>query len=358
MTTVAFALHLRVTVFLCLLGDSCPLGSISLLQPANQSPTAANAHPSPNAGSSSAGLILSPASDPIPSRLVRRIQAGEFIEMRELLADNISLYNRSSELQGISPISVLPPSLRPQIREVPSLISWVYCFAAYTAVRTQDPLTRDMLSYARLIIREALRHGGRGWQEYDRSFRRQLAIDTSQPWNVLNPSLQASTLVGSGVGPRTWCSLCHEPDHSLLQCALASLQQGVTNIPTTSSGPRHMGRYPLRPQPRPETRERICVSWNYGFIIYPATCVFRHVCAVCKLEHKAISCPSAPENSPYRRKALRRPPVTRALPTCCFDCLTYQLNSLVDHNYYIAFDYTHLLVVQSISLIVKIHLSF
>ena len=33
--------------------------------------------------------------------------------------------------------------------------------------RTQDPLTRQMLAYARLIIQEALRHSGGGWAEYD-----------------------------------------------------------------------------------------------------------------------------------------------------------------------------------------------
>ncbi len=33
------------------------------------------------------GLILSPASDPVPHSLVQRIQAGQFIDMRELLTD-------------------------------------------------------------------------------------------------------------------------------------------------------------------------------------------------------------------------------------------------------------------------------
>ena len=254
----------------------------------------------------STGIILSPASDPIPARLVRRIQSGDFVEMRELLADNISLFNQSSELHSISAITAVPPALRPQIREVPSLISWVYCFAAYAAVRTQDPFTRDMLSYARLIIREALRHGGRGWQEYDRSFRRQLAIDSSQPWNILNPSLQASTLVGSSSGPRSWCSLCHEPDHLLAQCALAPLQQGTANNPVATSNPQP----PSRSLPRRSLR--VCAAWNHGTCSYQTTCIFRHVCAVCKLDHKAINCPSAPEDSEHRRKPPRRPPTTRA----------------------------------------------
>ena len=49
--------------------------------------------------------------------------------------------------------------------------------------KTRDPVTRDMLAYCRLIIREALRHGGNTWQDYDRAFHRQAAIDNqlSQP---------------------------------------------------------------------------------------------------------------------------------------------------------------------------------
>ena len=135
--------------------------------------------PSTSAHTSRLGMILSPASDPIPFHLVNRIQSGEFVEMRELLADNIALHNQTLELHGQSALAVTPASLRPTIREVPSLTSWMYCFAAYMAVRSQDPLTRDMLAYARLVIREALRHGGEGWREYERSFRRQVAIDPS-----------------------------------------------------------------------------------------------------------------------------------------------------------------------------------
>jgi hypothetical protein len=207
---------------------------------------------------SSPGLILCPASDPIPHRLVRRIQAGDFIEMRELLADNIALYNRFTELQGVSQVGALPPAVHPQIREVPSLISWTHCILAYMAVRTEDPLSRDMLGYARLVIREALRHGGSGWQEYDRCFRRQVAINTSFPWNVLNSSLQASTLLGAQGGTCTWCPLCQEPDHMATQCALAPLQQGVLNSQAnTASSIRTTGRQPLHPPRRLESQLRV-----------------------------------------------------------------------------------------------------
>ena len=88
---------------------------------------------------------------PIPHRLVSRIQVGEFIEMRDLLADNISLHNQMEDFHGhIWPST--PAHLRPRLREVPSLSSWVYCFCAYIAVLTPDARTQELLAYCRLII--------------------------------------------------------------------------------------------------------------------------------------------------------------------------------------------------------------
>ena len=137
------------------------------------------------------GMILSPAADPIPHTLVQRIQSGQFVEMRDLLADNIALLNQLASLQGTVSLP-LNTANRTRLREVPSLVSWLYCFTAYVAVRTSDPLARNMLAYSRLIIREALRHGGSGWMEYDRVFRRQLAINPAMSWNTLEPGLQAA----------------------------------------------------------------------------------------------------------------------------------------------------------------------
>ncbi len=61
-------------------------------------PAAFNFGQSPSVSSHTArlGMILSSASDPIPANLVRRIQSGQFIDMHDLLADNITLINQLS----------------------------------------------------------------------------------------------------------------------------------------------------------------------------------------------------------------------------------------------------------------------
>lgn len=133
------------------------------------------------------GLILSPALDPVPHRLVQRIQSRQFVELRELLADNMTLRQRYDAAIGFLPISLLP-SAGPRYREISTLLQWVYCFNLYMAVRTSDPVTRDMfslLTYSCLIMREAMCHEGSGWLQYDRTFRRQISIDPSLQWNTL-----------------------------------------------------------------------------------------------------------------------------------------------------------------------------
>ena len=177
------------------------------------------------------------------------------------------------------------------------------------------------------MIREALRHGGNGWQEYDRSSRRQAAIDCTLRWNVLSPGLQASTLVGTGSG--IFCTLCREPDHSAPQCALAPVQQQVLQqmSPFTPSG-LVSGRVPqpanpisapcriFRPPRRPESTLTICTSWNRGSCIFPGSCSYRHVCGYCQLGHRGIECLTAPEGSEYYRlrmaRTLTAPPPTAA----------------------------------------------
>lgn len=96
----------------------------------------------PQTSDQAKGVILSSVLQPIPAHMVRRILAGEFIEMQDRLTDNIALHDQLEAVQG----PATPGALRARFEEVPSLISWVLCFAAYMAIQTQDTTTRDMLT--------------------------------------------------------------------------------------------------------------------------------------------------------------------------------------------------------------------
>lgn len=234
-----------------------------------------------------ADLVLSPAAQPFPRKLVEKVQSGQFVEMRELLADNISLVHQLESTHGFSPLHLMGAS-RPRLREITSLSTWTYCFLGYMAIRTTDPITRDHLAYARLVVREALRHGGAGWLDYDRAFRQQAAADQSLRWNTIIPGLQASTMLGHGDNHGAqFCTLCREVDHTRANCALLCLQPPPQR---TSSAP---------PRRRPDN---VCTSWNRGACLFPGICTYRHVCATCFLQHRAKDCPRTPETSSFKQQ--------------------------------------------------------
>ena len=252
----------------------------------------------PQASTQREGLILSSALQPIPSHLVRRICAGEFVEMRDLLSNNVALHDQVEAIQGPIFNAATPAALRPRIREVPSLISWVSCFLAYVAVGTNDDSTRDMITYCHLIVGEALRYGGQGWQEYDRTFRAPAAIDHFIHWNTLLPDLQAATILGKRTVGGSCCSLCRAVDHSPSQCALGPLQQ--PSMPPQPANSRffktNFTRRASQLRPRP-----ICTSWNGGCCTYPGNCAFHHVCTTCGQRHQARGCKNTPLDSPFKR---------------------------------------------------------
>ena len=177
--------------------------------------------------------------------------------------------------------------------------TWCYCFLGYMAMLTSDPTTRDQLAYARLLIREAQRHGGRGWLDYDRAFRQQIAADPTLRWNTLNPGLQASTILGQRSSQGAFCTRCRGVDHNRSQCALSCLESEPATpiIPLASHAPTN--RKALR----------VCNSWNSGTCIFPGSCAFRHVCSTCyNPNHKAKECVKIPDASSYRYSP-RRPPM-------------------------------------------------
>lgn len=238
------------------------------------------------------GISLSISLPLVPPRVVQQVQAGRYVDMRDLLADNVAVRRHFDDMHASLGLSAIPVSSRPRVREVSSLPSWVVCFMTFLAVGTTDPVTRERLAYAVLIVREAMRHGGLGWLEYDRLFRQQAALNPSLVWNTIHPSLQATTILSQrqeGSLSGTACSICMECDHVAAQCAMAQLQQQIirSQQPRVSSASG--------------SSYKICSSWNEGACSHPGVCSFRHVCSNCyHPSHPARLCrlPQRARNSP------------------------------------------------------------
>ena len=133
------------------------------------------------------------------------------------------------------------------------------------------------------------------------------ALNPATQWNTLDPSLVASTFLGSRAeGTMTqFCQLCREVDHNWEDCALRGVRETPRRPPTQPPPPQELQvgrRSQLSSRIRPETLDRICVSWNKGRCVYPGTCTFRHRCATCRQPgHVARDCADTPEDSEYRQ---------------------------------------------------------
>ena len=126
---------------------------------------------------------------PIPSKLTQKIQSLEFVDMSELLPDNIELQRRDDGSTRTD--THASGAGRRRSRQITSLLSWVQCFATYTAVvgdRHPGRVT-CLLAYQRLIVREAQRNGGDGWKHYDGVFRKVAAANPLLNWSQPMASL-------------------------------------------------------------------------------------------------------------------------------------------------------------------------
>ena len=268
--------------------------------PAVQAATTHVAQTAPPHLGPQAGLLLSPALEVIPKKLVDKIRSGHFIDLKELLQDNISVLDQLETLQGSS--GQVVGAARHRLRDISSLPTWCYCFLGFVATLTTDPVTRNQLAYARLIIREAQRQGGLAWLDYDKAFRQQLAVDPSMQWNTVNTSLLASTMLGHrSTGQGVFCSLCRGVDHTRAQCALACLEPTTPPVAPQRFLPLQAGRRPRVPP--------VCYAWNRGACPYDSKCNYRHVCSVCTAPaHKAVDCPQAGLPTPHPLLAHPRHP--------------------------------------------------
>lgn len=108
----------------------------------------------------------------VPAKLVKQIRKGEFMDMAELLKDNMDAERRAAAE------SSLPLMMgRASKREIPDILSWLMCFSSYAAVVSRDhpKKVRKLWAYQAIMIAESRRCGGRGRSLYDSAFRQQMA---------------------------------------------------------------------------------------------------------------------------------------------------------------------------------------
>ena len=234
-------------------------------------------------------IHIGPSIPPVPGKVAKRIWQGSFIDMAELLPEQLSSPFPDDE----------PTHSRPKRRTICNITEWVQCFGIYVAIISQKEPNRvtDLLSYQSLIIQAAQQYQGDCWLRYDRRFRQMVEAKPSTSWAVIDTTIW--NLAFSGRANPSRCRHCSSFSHLSSECEF-----------TDATQPYPASRRPLFPRSTIPSRSiltgsrssrPLCFNWNESLTpgcSHP-NCTYEHICYWCASNprvadkrHKAIQCPN------------------------------------------------------------------
>ena len=105
-------------------------------------------------------LILSSALPPIPGKVVERIRAGLYIDLKELLQDNAAPLQCLQEVNTAVQVSMAAPYRMWDIRDP---VTWASSLTACVVTWSDSQENRDILAFSQLVLLLARKHRGLGW---------------------------------------------------------------------------------------------------------------------------------------------------------------------------------------------------
>ena len=97
---------------------------------------------------------MSPSLLPIPGKVIDKVWAGLFVDLREMFPDNAALTKQITDTGS---------SAGSKLRELEDPLTWAFYFLAFLAVSVNDRKAKELAAYSQIVIQLAQRHGGRGW---------------------------------------------------------------------------------------------------------------------------------------------------------------------------------------------------
>ena len=201
-------------------------------------------------------LSVGPHSPPIPKKLAEKIWRSEFIELSELLPSRLGIPQPTL-------LDVLAP--KQSVKQISSIEEWVMCFNSFLAIMAMKHpgKIKELLAYSSVIEKASKEFEGLPWLEYDLRFRKEVAVNQSKSWAVIDAS--AWTLCFANANPK--------------------VEKARSTASMAQRNESHFQPYKMPP---------ICRNYNNNKCEW-AMCQFRHVCANCeKPNHIDSQCPEPP----------------------------------------------------------------
>lgn len=236
-----------------------------------------------------AGLFLGDGVLPLPQRLMRKILALDFIEMRELLPEE---WVTASDQDDGEAHSCCNSAARKRRAPVTNIFAWLQAYSTLVGALSTTYPTKvpELMAYQSTVIRCYRDFEGAAWVQYDRAYRRQAAVSRDLNWSRINTTLYSLCFAGRAKRNNV-CAFCLSNNHPSERCPEAPMQPAAQG----------------RPSPAPSGRET-CRLFNArgGSRCHFASCRFAHVCMKCKGDHQVSACLRA-GGGPGRDEGTKRP---------------------------------------------------
>jgi len=114
-------------------------------------------------------MAVVPSLLPVPVKLVKQIQSGQYFEVAMLLTN----MEESAEYPQIN------NSQKPKVKHISAILKWLQYFTVYSwvIIASQPECAPDLLGYQAVIVDDRMRYERRGWLNYDCCFHQAAAAD-------------------------------------------------------------------------------------------------------------------------------------------------------------------------------------
>ena len=132
---------------------------------------------------------------PLPQRLMKKILALEFIEMRELLPEE---WLSSAEVREQESHSCCNSAAQKLKAPITNIFTWLQGYASLVvALSTAHPSkVSELMAYQSTILRCYGDFESPAWVQYDQAYRRQATITKTLNWSQINTTLYSLCFAG------------------------------------------------------------------------------------------------------------------------------------------------------------------
>jgi hypothetical protein len=230
----------------------------------------------------------------VPLALREKIYAGEYIDFKLLLKENLLAADEGDEnnMAIDRKTGTLRFTTGPKVK-LNSIERWLDAYEMFMSVAiTAFPAkAQQYIAYQGIVRHAASHYMGGGFLRYDEAFRKLASANSSLSWAEMDNQLWMMTFHGRS---KPTCNNCMSPAHLQKECPLNPTTAVLPWRPSynaaqtsTVSQARRPGQSTFR-----QGNNKFCYQFNekQGCSFPDGKCRFKHVCAACQGGHPEYKC--------------------------------------------------------------------